>query len=605
MLVNIYRKLYSLLDARERRRGALVLMMLIVVAFVETLGVASIMPFVSVLANPGVVDTNPYLSMVYQFIGVESRRSFLFFLGFVFFALMVTSLALKALGIWAQLRFTHNRDAAWGTRLVGGYLRQPYEWFLNRHSSDLSTSVLSEVRQVVGNALFPAMQIIANILVCIFLLVLLITVNTFLSLVVFGVLGGGYALITMALRRRLKRIGIERRQANLRRYHVVQEAFGGIKDVKIAGLEESFMRRFKGPAQVLAGRQISAGVISELPSFAMQALLFGGMLLMLLYLMSAYGYGSFQDALPLVSLFAYAGYRLMPALQKIYQNMSKIRFAEPAVDALCDDFAMLQTKPAQDAASETRERKSRLHLNQNLELREISYRYPGAERLAINRLSLTIQAFQTVGFVGATGSGKTTTVDLILGLLRPEEGRVVMDGTELTGERVRQWQRSLGYVPQHIFLADDTVAANIAFGLPEKDIDRETVERAARIANLHEFVVNELPQGYQTHVGERGVRLSGGQRQRIGIARALYHDPDVLILDEATSALDNLTEQVVMEAVHNLASRKTIILIAHRLSTVRSCDCIFMLEHGSLVASGRYDELLESSESFRAMAEVV
>ena len=602
-MLNNYKKIYSLLDARERRRGAMVLALLIIVAFVETLGVASIMPFIAVLANPEVIESNPYLAFIYQLAGFESQQSFLFFLGLVFFGLLITSLILKALGIWAQLRFSQNRDCAWGTRLVGGYLRQPYEWFLKKHSSDLATSVLAEVRQVVNGSLFPAMQIIAHVMVGFFLMALLIAVDPFLAVSVFGLLGGAYAVISIALRRRLRRIGLERRQANKRRFYVSQEAFGGIKDVKVSGLEDSFTRRFMKPAQVLASRQIAAGVISQLPAFAMQGLLFGGMLLVLLYLMTSHD--SFQGALPIVALYAFAGYRLMPAMQNIYQNISQLRFSEAALDGLCADFALLEANRNRSASGQKSRQDFRFRLQHKLELKNISYRYPEAERLALNDLSLTIPAFQKVGFVGSTGSGKTTTVDVIMGLLRPEKGAILVDGSELTDDLIRPWQKSLGYVPQHIFLSDDTVAANIAFGIDEKKISMKALEKAARIANLHDFVTGELPQGYETYIGERGVRLSGGQRQRIGIARALYNDPDVLILDEATSALDNITEHAVMEAVHNLASRKTIIIIAHRLSTVRSCDCIYMLEQGRLVASGSYDDLFDQSESFRAMAEVV
>ena len=237
-----------------------------------------------------------------------------------------------------------------------------------------------------------------------------------------------------------------------------------------------------------------------------------------------------------------------------------------------------------------------------LQLDNITYSYPQAEHPALIDLSLTIPAKTTVGLVGSTGAGKTTVVDIIMGLLVSQQGEMRVDGIPITGGAIRDWQNNLGYVPQHIFLTDDTVAANIAFGTPPNEIDQDAVERAARIADLHHFVMEELPNGYQTMVGERGIRLSGGQRQRIGIARALFHDPDVLVLDEATSALDNLTEKAVMDAVHNLGHRKTIILIAHRLSTVRECDVIFLLEHGKLKASGTFTELVERDESFSLMA---
>lgn len=602
-MIGAFHKIWSLLDARERRRGSIVLGLLVVVAFVETLGVASIMPFIAVLANPEVVETNAYLAAVYAALGFESREQFLFVLGFVFFGLLVASLALRAIGLWAQLRFSHNREYAWGARLVGGYLRQPYEWFLNRHSADLSTSVLAEVKQVINGALFPFMQLIAHTLLAAFLIVLLIIVDPLLAFAMAGALGGTYVAISITLQRRLKRIGVERRLANRARFHVVQEAFGGIKEMKILGLEETQVARYTKPAQILASRQISAGLISQLPAFAMQALLFGGMLLVLLYLMATRG--GFQEALPVIAVYAFAGYRLMPALQNMYRDVSQLRFSEAALDALCADFASLQTKAPGGPEMRIQEMRERLPLREQLTLEHLIYAYPGASRRAVNDLSIEIPACSTVGLVGSTGSGKTTTVDLILGLLRPQAGHIRVDGTDLTDDKVRLWQRSLGYVPQQIFLSDDTVAGNIAFGLPEKRIDMAAVEQAARIANLHDFVVNELPDGYQTRVGERGVRLSGGQRQRIGIARALYHDPDVLILDEATSALDNLTEQAVMEAVHNLGHRKTIILIAHRLTTVRNCDQIFLLEQGRLVASGTYEALVTNSERFRALTEVI
>lgn len=604
-MFKIYKKLFTLLDVRERRRGAMVFGLLVVVAFFETLGVASIMPFIAVLANPEVVETNPYLWTLYQTLGFTSRKTFLFFLGCVFFALLVGSLVLKALETWAQLRFAQNRNYAWGSRLIAGYLRQPYEWFLNRHSSELATSVLAEVIQVVNGVLFPAMTAIAQSLVAVLLLALLIAVDPILAIAVGAVLSGSYLLIAVYLKQRLKQIGLERRLANRARFHVVQEAFSGIKEVKIGGLEEVFVRRFQSPAKTLANRQISAGLMTKIPSFVMQGLLFGGMLLVLLYLMSRHG--GFQQAIPLMALYAFAGYRLMPAIQNIYGAFSQLRFAEAALDALCADFETLETDESVAATrpGATDQVGSRIHLEKELELCGVSYKYPEAEREALRSLTLSLPAFTTIGLVGPTGCGKTTTVDLILGLLEPSSGSLVIDGVEVTGSNAKAWQRSLGYVPQQIFLADDTVAGNIAFGMPPKKIDLAAVERAGRVANLHQFVVDNLPEAYDTRVGERGVRLSGGQRQRIGIARALYHDPDVLILDEATSALDNLTERAVMEAVNNLASRKTIILIAHRLTTVRNCDQIFLLEDGQLLDSGTYEQLFENNERFRAMAEVV
>jgi ABC-type multidrug transport system fused ATPase/permease subunit len=282
----------------------------------------------------------------------------------------------------------------------------------------------------------------------------------------------------------------------------------------------------------------------------------------------------------------------------MYASLSTMRYTVAALDKLHADVMALPPEPS--VAGRTAPVTS-LPVRADITLEHVTYRYPSAPQPALQDLSLRIPARQTVGLVGTTGSGKTTTVDLILGLLEPHAGALCVDGTPITAANRRAWQRSIGYVPQQIYLADDSVAANIAFGVPSDQIDRHAVERAARIANLHEFVTTQMPEGYETAVGERGVRLSGGQRQRIGIARALYHQPQVLILDEATSALDNLTEQAVMEAVYNLGREVTVILIAHRLSTVRAADRIFLLRGGQVAAQGTFEELVATDDAFRAM----
>jgi ABC-type multidrug transport system fused ATPase/permease subunit len=306
--------------------------------------------------------------------------------------------------------------------------------------------------------------------------------------------------------------------------------------------------------------------------------------------------GGFENTLPIVALYAFVGYRLMPALQQIYGAVTYLRFAGPAINILHADLISLHKIDSQEANVKP------MIFNQAITLTNIVYSYPNAPQSTLKGINLSIPARSTIAFVGTTGSGKTTSVDVILGLLEPQEGSLKVDGQVISDANRRQWQSTIGYVPQQIYLSDDTVVANIAFGVSLKDVDLKAVERAAMVANLHDFVTNTLPQGYSTKVGERGVRLSGGQRQRIGIARALYHNPQVLILDEATSALDGLTEQAVMDAVNNLGHEMTIILIAHRLSTVRQCDQIFVLESGKVGAAGTYEELISSSQHFAAMA---
>jgi ABC-type multidrug transport system fused ATPase/permease subunit len=591
------KKLLALLAKPERKRAGLLMGMILLMAFLDMLGVASILPFIAVLANPELVQTNAVLNTAFTMsshIGIHTHEQFLFALGVLVFVLLVASLAFKALTTYAQTRFALMREYSIGKRLVEGYLHQPYSWFLNRHSADLGKNILSEVSTVIVNGMFPLMTLMAQSVVALALLILLLIVDPLLALSVGMVLVLSYAGIFAVMSGWLKRLGQARTRANQERFTAVSEAFGAIKEVKVGGLEHSYINRFAGPAKTYAHHQSTAQVVGQLPRYALEAIAFGGMLLVMLYLMAKSG--SFASALPIIALYAFAGYRLMPALQQIYRALTQLRFAGPALDALHAELVNLHTH--QNTFQDL------IPIKNSIVLSHVHYRYPKTIQPALKNLSLTIPAKSTVGLVGSTGSGKTTTVDLILGLLEAQKGSLQVDSQLITVHNRRAWQRVIGYVPQQIYLADATVAANIAFGVDSEDIDQSAVERAAKIANLHEFVTNELTLQYQTMVGERGVRLSGGQRQRIGIARALYNNPQVLILDEATSALDNLTELAVMDAVRNLGHEITIILIAHRLSTVKDCDVIFLLEQGELKAQGTFNELTQIDERFRTMAAI-
>ncbi|MBI5329740.1 MAG: ABC transporter ATP-binding protein [Betaproteobacteria bacterium] len=567
--------------------------MTLVMAMLDVVGVASIMPFMVVLANPHFVETNTLLASVYTGMGFSDVQHYLIFLGVVVFVALVASLIFKAITTYAQFRFALMREYSIGRRLVEGYLHQPYTWFLNRHSAELGKTILSEVNSLISGALLPFMLLTSNTLIVILMICVLIFAHPKMALLVSGGLGTMYACLYIAFRRKLSRIGSERYEANDARFLVLHELFGAIKEVKVRGLEQVFIRRYTKPAMIYASHAAVAVAAQQWPRYALEGMAFGGLIIFLLFLL-AYE-STLETALPIISLYAFAGYRLLPALQQIYQNLAQLRVSGRTLDSVHAD--MLNLNPAISSSQEV----TPMPLSQFITLNGIQFTYPKASQPSLQDLNLSIPARGTVGLVGSTGSGKTTTVDLILGLLEPEQGRLEVDGTPIDATNRRQWQRTIGYVPQHIYLADDTIAANIAFGLGPDEIDQAAVVRAARIANLHDFVVNELPLGYTTTVGERGVRLSGGQRQRIGIARALYHNPQVLILDEATSALDNLTEQAVMEAVHNLGHEVTIILIAHRLSTVRECDQIYLLGGGRVTAQGTYDELVERNETFRAM----
>ena len=591
--MQILKKILFLLTPHERKRAFLLLIMILLMALLDMVGVASILPFMSVLTNPSLVETNYILNTMFQVsntFGVENNQQFIFALGVLVFVLLVSSIAFKAFTTYAQMLFVEWRQHSIGKRLIEGYLHQPYSWFLGRHSADLGTKILSEVGGIVSGCIRPLIEIIAKSIVSIALIILLIIVDPKLALIVGFTLSITFTLIFYSIRIYLIRIGKERLKSNHLRYAAVFEAFGAIKEVKVGGLEKTYIDRFSSSTETYARTLASAQVLAQIPRFILEAITFGGILLMLLFMMRQSG--SFVNVLPIISLYIFAGYRLMPALQQIYSDFTTLTSSMPSLDALINDVnSHKKFNEFQDQGV--------LSINKSIILKNINYNYPNASRTSLKDININISAKTTVGIVGATGSGKTTTVDIILGLLEAQKGTLEIDGQIITKQNLRSWQRTIGYVPQHIFLSDDTVSANIAFGIDPKNINQADVEKASKIANLHNFVIDELPEQYQTATGERGVRLSGGQRQRIGIARALYHNPKVLILDEATNALDNETEKAVMDGINNLNKNITIILITHRLSTVKNCDKILLLEKGKIINEGTFEELIKLNKNFQ------
>jgi ABC-type multidrug transport system fused ATPase/permease subunit len=583
------KKLLLLFSKKERKQAFILLLMITFMALLDVIGVASILPFMAALTNPSIIGTNIILNKMYQIsflFGVENNQEFLFFLGFLVLLLLIISLAFKALTTYVQIRFIQFSQYNLSKRLIESYLGQPYSWFLNRNSAELGKTILSEINAIITNGFGPLIDIIAKGLVTVALITLLFIADPKLTSIVGLSLASVYGIIFYFLRNYLNLLGDKRLKSNEQRFIAVSEAFGAAKEIKVGGLEKIYIKLFSKAAKIFAITMSSAQVVAQIPRFILEAIAFGGILIIILYMMSQTG--NFNDALPILSLYVFAGYRLMPALQQIYASFTRLTFVGPALNKLHDDIQSL--KSSNDANN-----MNDLSFNKEITLNNIHFNYPNSSRTALKDISLIIPAKSKIGLVGTTGSGKTTTVDIILGLLKTQKGTLEVDGKIITEENSRAWQKLIGYVPQQIYLSDDTVSANIAFGKEPNNVNHEMVEKVSKIANLHNFVVNELPKKYFTTIGERGVRLSGGQRQRIGIARALYNNPKLLILDEATSALDNSTEEVVMEAVDNLSSDITIIIIAHRLNTVKNCNIIFKLEQGKLIEKGTFNEIIKST----------
>ena len=593
--MSTFKKVLALLSPKERRRGALVMGMVILMAIMETVGVAAVMPFLSVMGDPEAIENTPYLLTTYNFFGFQSKQDFLMALGIGAFCMVLISATVRIITTYAINRYSQMRRHSVGERLLETYLRQPYTFFLNRHSGDMAKSILSEVDQLIGNVIKPGFDAIAYSIVALAIILFLIVQDPWLALGVGVVIGGSYLLIFGVVQKHLTKIGRERATANKQRFTAAGEALGGIKDIKLLGREHAYLARFRPSSARFSRHQATNATLAEVPRYFIEAIGVGGVIVLALFLMARSG--NVGQALPVLGLYAFAGYKLLPAAQRIYQGFAKLRFGAAAVDEIHADLS------DREALAEIRDLpNNQLKANNAITLNDISFTYPGAETPALKNINLTIPVGSTIGLVGGTGAGKTTLVDLILGLLRPSEGQVQVDNTPITAKNLRQWQASLGYVPQDIFLVDATVAENIALGIPKESINQKKVEECARMAQVHQFIINQMPDQYETEVGERGVRLSGGQRQRLGIARALYHDPSILVFDEATSALDNATEKAVMNAVNALSQDKTIIIIAHRLSTVKKANTIIFLTEGFISARGNYEELIEESTHFRKMA---
>ena len=582
-----------LLSAKERNSAGLLIVLMSIMALLDMIGVASILPFMAILANSKIIETNSILNLIFQTshkIGIQDHQEFLFALGVLVFILLVTSLLFKAVTTYAQLRFIQLREYSISKSLIEAYLNQPYVWFLSRHSADLGKNILSEVQQLVNLGIRPLIELIGKGMIAVALIVLLILAEPKLALVVGLSLSSSYFIIYYFIRNYLTRIGEIKLKNNQFRFTAISEALGAFKEVKVGALEEIYIKNFSNSAKAYAFTQASSQAITQIPRFILEAIAFGGILLIILYTMNKTG--NFINSLPIISLYVFAGYRLLPAFQQIYASFTQLAFIGPSLNRIYEDFINLRAPIKYKA-------KKMMKLNKSINIKEVNYRYPNSSRVALKNINLVIPVKSTVGLVGATGSGKTTIVDIILGLLEPQKGTLEVDKKIITKENMRSWQRSIGYVPQQIYLSDDTVESNIAFGVEVKNINQSLVKKAAKVANIHDFIFNDLPQKYQTIIGERGVKLSGGQRQRIGIARAIYNNPKILILDEATSALDSQTEKKVMDAINSLSKDLTMIIVAHRLKTLSKCDKLFLLEKGEIKDIKNFQELLKSNEEFR------
>ena len=578
-------KIWGLLTSAERRKAVVLLGLMLIGMVLETIGIGLAIPALALLTQSDFARNYPALRPTLQSLGNPSQQTLVIGGMLILVGVYLIKALFLAFLAWRQTRFAFGVQVQLSQRLFTIYLRQPYTFHLQRNSAQLIRNVTNEASLLIGNGILPGMMLLTESLVLLGLCSLLLVVEPLGTLIVVSVLGTAGWWFHCLTRRHIARWGQTRQYHEGLRIQHLQQGLGSAKDVKLLGREANFLEQYRlHNAQSARMAQLHS-TLQLLPRLWLELLAVSG-LTVLVISMLAQG-RALETVLPTLGLFAVAAFRLMPSVNRILSALQSLRYALPIIDTLRTELNLVtpETTTVRDPV---------VPFHTALKLSQITYTYPGAAEPALKDISLIIPRGESVGFIGASGTGKSTLVDILLGLLTPDTGTVQVDGKDIQAN-LRNWQDQIGYVPQSIFLTDDTLRRNVAFGLANEQIDDVAVHRAIQAAQLDEFVAS-LPGGLETLVGERGVRLSGGQRQRIGIARALYHDPAVLVLDEATSALDTATEKGVMQAVTALQGTKTIIIVAHRLSTIEHCNRLYQLGQGRLVTECMTAEMLATNK---------
>lgn len=558
--------------------------MMLLNGVMELVGVAGLWPVMLAGIDPDQVQENSFLNFLQTSSGYEEHSHFVLFLLAIFVVLVIFLNICGAVTLWMSVYFSQQVRHHLSKDLLKTYLEKPYLWYLGRNTSALTKDVLYEVDQITQFLVFRFLEILTNGLSGGLIFVGLVLLEPYLALGTIAILTILYSQIFRFFRNRLQVVGEERKLVTEQRFKVVTEALAGIKEAKAFERRSSFLSNYDQLSLRQRDVSVANQLIAELPRFVTEALAVVAVLGAIVYFSLKH-----QDvAFPLTGVYIMATFRLVPAAQKVYRNAVDVKFYLPALYAIHEELV----RPVSQGW--LLENKEPLEFEKEIQLSDISFHYPDSEKRTLKNIDLHIPKNSSLALIGRTGDGKTTLADVVAGHLEAQAGTIAIDGEVLTPTKLASWRRLVGTVPQDIFLVEDTVRHNIALGSVEGEIRQEDLERAAQNASIHDFIVNELPQGYDTVLGERGVSLSGGQRQRLGIARALYHDPPFLILDEATNALDNLTEKSVLDAITNLCQQKTLLVIAHRLSTIKACDQVCFLKEGEIQAIGTFDEL-ESS----------
>ncbi|MGM8886002.1 ABC transporter ATP-binding protein [Psychrobacter sp. 1U2] len=596
-MLTIIKQLFALLTDEQIRHFYVLQVLVVIMAFTELLGIASIAPFMALIGDMSILETNGVFAQLYQLSGLNDPTDFLFYTGVLVLAMLTFSTVVSMFTIWKLSIFGARIGTEIADRLYTYYMQQNWQFHASGSSAQLTKQVSTEAARISNGIIQPLVRMNAKLVLALFISVSIVIYEPLIALLGLSIFSLAYFLLYRLVRKKLVSNGQKLSNVSTQRFRLMNEGFGGIKDVLLLNRSHDFIERFYDSGKVFARAQGTNIAISQVPRYFIELIAFGAMISLVLVLIKLHS-GNLGEVLPILAVYALAAFKLLPALQQIYASVSTIKGNVAAFEAVKEDLerSFENQKTLINTPIPTP-----ISLHKSIILKEIEFSYPGKDIAAVDGVNMSIPFNSVIGLVGSSGSGKSTLIDLLLGLLTPQHGSLYIDDIRITANNNRAWQNLLGFVPQSIFLSEGTIAENIAFGVPSKDICQEQVHKALTLANLTELV-NQLPEGVNTKVGERGVKLSGGQRQRIGIARALYHEAQVLVFDEATSALDGITEKIVMDAIHDFSGKKTIIMIAHRLKTVEKCDLIYFMEHGKIVDRGTYQDLVVRNLKFKEMA---
>lgn len=562
-----------------------------IMGLIQVLGILSILPFMTILLNSSSEIKNPYLQRLYDYFLFKDSFEFLFFLGCITLILFVFSTVFKAVTSYSIYRFAYFMEYSIARKLVIGYLNQPYKFFLNNNSSALVKTVLSETTEVVGKGIMPMIELIGQSIISIIIISLIICINPNIAFFIILIICSSYILIFLLIKNTIRKNAEGRFNANTHRFKILNETFAGIKQVKIFGLENFLSKNFNLHSRSMAIHLSVIMLLKQIPKYVIEISTFGGLLLIVLISINS---GTDIDTLlPELSVFAFAGYRIMPSLQLIFNSVSDLRYIKEPLNSL-----LLNYKKVKEVTPTPKLTNSKFKLTKSIKINNAFFSYDQKPHNILNNLNLNIKANTTIAIIGKTGAGKTTLIDVIIGLLKLKSGDIFFDDKPIEKIGIREFQSQLAYVPQDIILNDDTIAKNIAFGELASEINKKKLHKVSKMAEIYDFIMNETSHGFNTYVGDRGVRLSGGQKQRIALARALYKEPKLLILDESTSALDNVTESNIIKTINSVKGKLTIIIVAHRLSTIRNVDTIYIMSEGRVLDYGSYDFLSKNSRYF-------